>query len=102
MSNNGLADTPEEEVLLIHIALGAVGIVLASAGALWLTGMSWLVEHQILIPSAAAPQLVVPGSGGAGLDGPRIAIAAAVVCAVVVVAVSAARSAFARRRQDLG
>jgi len=98
---NGLADTPEEEVLLIHIALGMVGVALASAAALWLTGSAWLVEHQVLVPAKAAPVVQIPGAAGAGLDLSRIAIAAAIVLAVLVIAVSSARRALRHRREDL-
>ena len=46
---NGMADTPEEEVLLIHVGLALLGIVAASAGTFWLKGATWLVEHQVLL-----------------------------------------------------
>ena len=96
---NGLADTPEEEVLLIHVGLALLGIVAASAGAFWLTGVTWLVERQVLVTAKAEPLVQIPGSGGAGLDIPRLAIIAAVLVATLVSAVSSARRAISRREE---
>lgn len=98
---NGLADTPEEEVMLLHIGLAVLGIAVASAGTLWLKGAAWLVEHQVLVAATVDPLLKIPGTGGAGLDVPRLAILAAIVSASLVAAVSTARRAIARRREDL-
>lgn len=96
---NGLADTPEEEVLLVHVALAVLGMVVGSAGVLWLKGATWLVEHQVLVGASAGPLVQIPGAAGAGLDVPRLAIAAAIVLATLVVAASSARRAIARRRE---
>lgn len=98
---NGLADTPEEELLLVHVALVVLSIVVASAGTLWLKGADWLVEHQVLVAAKAEPLVQIPGAGGAGLDVARLAILAAVVVAAVVAGVSSARRAIVRRREDL-
>lgn len=98
---NGLADTPEEEVLLIHIGLAVLGIAAASAGALWFKGSTWLVEHQILAAAKTDPLVPIPGAAGAGLDSPRLAVLIAIVVAAVVTAASSARRAVARRREDL-
>lgn len=96
---NGLADTPEEEVLLIHVAIAVIGMAVGSAGVLWLKGATWLVKHQVLVGASADPLVQIPGAGGAGLDVPRLAITAAIVLATLVVAASSARHAIARRRE---
>lgn len=98
---NGLADTPEEEVLLIHIALAALGVLVGSAGVLWLKGTTWLVEHGVLASASSHPLVEIPGAAGSGLDLPRIAIATAVLLAVAAVALSWARRVIARRRESL-
>ena len=100
-NSNGIADTPQEELVLIHVALAAVAIVVGSAGALWLQGSVWLVEHKVLVARAAQPLIEVPGTAGAGLDLPRIAIALSLVLAALAGAVSAARRAWRRRPEDL-
>ena len=53
------------------------------------------------VAAKADPLLQIPGAAGAGLDVPRLAILAAVILAVVVTAVSSARRAIARRREEL-
>ncbi len=102
MSNphgNGIADTPEEELLVINVALGALAAVLGSAAVLWLQGVQWLIQHKILLAASADPLIELPASGGAGLDLPRIAIAGGVLLGVVVLGVSAAVRAISRRRR---
>lgn len=98
---NGVADTPEEELVLIHVAIAAVAIVLGSAGALWLFASAWLVEHKVLVSAAAKPLIEIPGTAGAGLDLPRIAIAGGILLAGLAAAVSAVRRAWTRRREEL-
>lgn len=97
---NGLADSPQEELVLIHAGLIALGLIAGSAGALWLKGATWLVEHHILVPGAAGPILTIPGTAGAGLDLPRLAIAAAVVLAGIAVLVSSLCRIVRRRRYE--
>ena len=97
---NGLANTPQEELVLIHVAIAAVAVLLGSAGALWLQGANWLVEHQVLVPHAAAPLLEIPATAGAGLDLPRIAIVTGVLLAAIAAGVSAAHRALNRRRHE--
>lgn len=97
---DALADSPGEEMLLIFVALGVAGSVLASAGAVWLKGSEWLVAHRVLLPAAAHPVIQIPGTAGAGLDLPRVAIASAVAVAVLAVALSSAWRAMSRRRKD--
>lgn len=96
---NGLADTPEEEVLLIHIAMAAAALLLGSAGVIWLKGATWLVEHHVLVAAAKTPLVELPSSGGAGLDLPRIAIIAGVVIAGLAWAISAIRRVWANAEE---
>ena len=53
--------------------------------------MSWLLENQVLVAAGEQPLLALPASGGAGLDVPRLALAAAALLVVVAGAVSAVR-----------
>src|SRR4051812_27215649 len=97
--SGGAATTPGEEILLIHIGLAAGTLALGSAGLLWLKGATWLVEHHLLLPAAAHALVVVPGTGGAGLDLPRLAVMAGVALATIVLAVSTARRALTSRTE---
>lgn len=96
-SSNGLATTPQEEILLIHIGLAALTIGVGSVGVFWLKGTQWLVQHQVLVPTSARPMLAIPTAGGAGLDLPRVSIVAGVVVMLLAWAFSAARRALATR-----
>ena len=98
-SNGFAGTTPGEEMLLINVAMAAVVTVMASAGALWLAGTEWLVEHHILVPRAADPIIEVPGAAGAGLDLPRVAVAAGILLALLAIALSSARRALTRREE---
>jgi hypothetical protein len=69
---NGLADTPEEEVLLIHLALAAMGVLVGSISIIWLKGVDWMINHRVLVAPAADPIIALPGAGGAGLDVARV------------------------------
>jgi hypothetical protein len=100
-NNNGLTTTPQEEMLLVHLGLLGVLAVLGAAGALWLKGATWLVEHQVLVPSAHHPMVEIPGTGSAGLDLPRLAIVVAALLAGLAIAFSAAYRAIRRRRLEV-
>ena len=97
---SGIADSTDDEMVLIHVAMGVLAAVLGSAGVLWLSGTQWLVEHHILLPASQQPLVQIPGAAGAGLDLGRVAIGAALVLALLAAGASAARRAFSRRRQE--
>lgn len=82
------ATTPGEEIVLVHVAMIMLGAVVASAGALWLAGAQWLVDHHVIVAARLDPLLVIPGTGGAGLDLARVFIGAGVLLAVMVIATS--------------
>jgi hypothetical protein len=87
-SSEAEATTPGEEVLLLHIGLAVLVGLLGSAGLLWAQGTAWLVRHHVLIAAARHPLVPIAGSGGAGLDLPRLVIASAVVVAVLAATVT--------------
>ncbi len=101
MSKIKWANTPEEEMTMLIVGTLLAGLLLGSAGAFWLAGSGWLVEHHVLVPATSTPMVPIPGTAGAGLDSPRVAILAAVILSTLVSAVSSARRAIARRREDL-
>lgn len=92
-TGNGLADTPEEEVLLVHVALAAMGVVVGSISIIWLKGVDWMITHRVLVAHTADPIIALPGAGGAGLD------AARVVALVGVIGIAGALSLSTRRGQ---
>lgn len=83
-------------VLLIvgMLSLGAIGTAIAVA---WDTALRWLLEHQVLVAAGQHPLLPVPYSRGAGLDAPRVAIAAAALVLLLVCAVGWVRGQLALR-----
>ena len=99
MSKIKWANTPEEEMTMLIVGTLLAGLLLGSAGAFWLAGSGWLVEHHVLVPATSTPMVPIPGTAGAGLD--SVAILAAVILSTLVSAVSSARRAIARRREDL-
>lgn len=94
-----VAATPQEELLLLHVGLAAVTVALSSVGFLWLQGVDWLLEHGVLVPPATAI-VVIPETGGAGFDLPRVAIATGVALAATAWTASTAARAL-RRPEDL-
>ena len=96
---NGIADTPEEEFLLIAVGLGALGLIGGSLAFFWDKTIAWLLAHGLILPAAAHPVLEIPGADGAGLDLVRAAIAAGVLLALLAVVVSSAVRAIRHRRR---
>lgn len=95
---NGIADTPEEEVLLIVVALGSLGLIGGSLALFWDTAVTWLLAHDLLVPAAAEPMVTLPAADGAGLDLVRLAIAAGVLLGLLAVVLSATVRAIRHRR----
>lgn len=92
---SGRGSSDDDDVVLFFIALiGGPGLL----AAFWSTAVGWLLEHRWLLPEADTPLLIVPATGGAGLDLPRAVIAAAVALAVGAAVCSWAWRLAARRR----
>lgn len=67
----------DDLVLLTIVGFLGLGGLTAAAAAWWAQAVAWLVAHRVLIPRGGHPLLALPGSGGAGLNGPRLAVGAA-------------------------
>ena len=67
---------------------GAVG----AAATWWTRTVGWLLTHRVIVAASEHPVLVLPGGGGTGLDGPRLALAAAAALLAPTAVVSAVRS----------
>ena len=91
-------DEAKEQLTVLHFAIFAIAGVLASGTALWMAGVTWLIQHKILVTAAEHPALVLPHSNGAGLDTARLVIAGCVVLAALAVLVSAVRRTTQIRR----
>jgi hypothetical protein len=91
MSNNPSHSSSDGDILVMLLGgallLGSAGTVTALA---WSKVLAWCLAHQVLLPAAANPLLVLPASEGAGVDLPRMAVAAAVLLAVLVASASTA------------
>jgi hypothetical protein len=82
MSNNGGSDelTPDQ-MALAAIAFLAVSLGLIPFGTMFDPVKAWLLESHVLVPAAQA-MVELPGTG-AGLDLPRILIAAAAAVGIL-------------------
>ncbi len=89
--------SPDDEFILFIVGCVVLVIVLGSAGAFWAAGVSWLVEHHVLVSASAHPIVRIPGGSAAGLDGPRVAILVGALVALLAWGVSEARRVIARR-----
>ena len=90
----GLFDTFTEW----HVWFQVAAIVVGSAGALWLIGVQWLIQHQVLLAAAAHPMLTLPYADGAGLDLPRITIVGCVATVALAYLISSTRRSVELRR----
>ena len=100
-SSESEATSPGEEVLLIHIGLAVMVGLLGSTGLLWVQGTAWLVHHHVLVAASHRPLVPIAGSGGAGLDLPRLVIAAAIGVAALAAGGSWLRHLILRRPEEL-
>ena len=89
--SGGRAGSADDEFVLVVVAAVAAAALVGSVGVLWLAGVDWLLEHGVLVSAAAIPVLSVPGCAGAGLDGPRLAVAAGLLLALAAWVGSAIR-----------
>lgn len=91
-SSSGSARTSDDDLiaLLIFGTLG-FGAAVAAAATWWTKTVAWLLEYQVLVAAATQPTVALPGSAGAGLDVPRLALTAAVLLVLVAGVVSAVR-----------
>lgn len=82
--------------LACALLLGAPFI--AATTGLWATACRWLTEQHILTTESV--QLTIPGAAGAGLDLPRILLAAGALMAAAASAILLHRRTV--RRRELG
>lgn len=92
---NGVSGS-EVAVILGVVVLGAGAIGSVAVGQ-WHRAVLWMLTHQVLIPAAAEPTVALPASSGAGVDWPRVFIAAAGVMVAVAIGVHELRERFAVR-----
>lgn len=100
-------DDPYEVLTLVMLSLGVVPVALLMVtergGDYLQRAARWAVEHDVLLAPGQGALLTLPGTGGAGLDWPRILILALVVgCGAVLTATSAMAAVHrSRRRKEL-
>ncbi len=87
----------DDEFLLFIIGAIALSVAVGSVGVLWLKGVRWMLQHQLLVAASHHPVLTVPSSAGAGLDMPRLCVVAGVVLGLLAWAGSAVRRRLASR-----
>lgn len=82
-----------DDELVILLVVGVLGFSAAVAGAVtwWTTALRWLLEHQVVVAADQHPLVTLPYSAGAGLDIPRVALAAAAGLLLIAVSVGGVR-----------
>ncbi len=98
MTGSGASARGSDDDLFLLTMVGflTLGGVAAAAVTGWADTVSWLLAHQVLVPAAEHPLLTVPGSVGAGLDVPRLALAVAAALLAFAGVAGAARRHLAR------
>ena len=99
--DDALGETPEDQFVALKILSGVLIFVLGSAGTIWLTGVNWLIQHQVLVASAAHPTITLPHSGGAGLDTARVFVLVCVLAAAIAIFASSTLHHIRNRRTYL-
>lgn len=91
----------DDDELLVLLGAGILGFGAAVAAALtwWAKTLLWLLEHQVVVAADRHPLVALPYSAGAGLDVPRLALAAAALLLLLTASISAVRRYW--RSQDL-
>ncbi|HYJ68003.1 MAG TPA: hypothetical protein VEX15_10125 [Nocardioidaceae bacterium] len=94
---------------------GIPTLIIGSVTTGWADATDWMLEHHVVVPATAHPIVALPGAEGAGIDWPRIAIAAGALLVLTLtirivsglVAAATSRRGFVerpgrRRRLDAG
>lgn len=84
-------------MLLLH--LGLIAVAALAAASTWHTIVRWLVAQGVLVGADAA-MIALPAAGGVGLDGPRLAIAAAGLVFGLFCAATLVRNWFASGEEE--
>lgn len=100
-SSTGSGRTADDDLfVLVMVGFLALGGVVASAGVWWAEAVRWLLAHRVLVAAGDHPLLRLPGSGGAGLDLPRLALATAALLLLTAAAAGALWRHPRRRRGE--
>jgi hypothetical protein len=88
--------TEVEELFLLAMGGGGVALVVK----FWPHIVTWLIAHRVLLPRRMDPTAVLPGTGGAGLDMPRLALVAAALLIAAAVTSTVFRARRAHETED--
>ncbi len=78
---SGPQPSTQADELLVVLLAGMIGLGAVAGAAVvgWERLIGWLVEHQVLLAATHNPAVIVPYTGGTGLDRPRLAVLTALV-----------------------
>ena len=75
----------DEVQVLIALGVGLAIFGPALAALRWAKTVRWMISEGLIVAAESHPLIMLPSSGGAGLDLARLAVIAAVVLAVTAV-----------------
>lgn len=99
-----VSESQDDTFTLAMITYSSLGAILTVAGGIalktWTQAVSWMIQHQVLVPAIEHPAVALPFSRGAGLDTPRLVLLLAVVLTLLAALVDAGHRLRARRRRQ--
>lgn len=89
----------DDALILTVIGVLAAPTLIGLLAAFWSKVVGWALNTGVLVPAAGHPLVTLPQAGGAGLDGPRLAVAVGLLGLLLWLPAAIFRRAWLRRRE---